>query len=306
MTLNRRNFIQQSSLASLAIYLNPTMSFEDFAGAEGKFGIQLWSVKEDMAKDAKATLTKLAAYGYKQIESFAGEKGMFWGMKPKEFQVFTKGLGLDVYGSHCDPNFAIDATKMDEFRKLADDAAAAGLRYLINPFVGMLKTKDEYYKVSESFNKLGEYSKSVDLKYAYHNHHYSFKYHDGELPQDIMMKNTDPALVDFQLDIYWVAAAGHDNIQWIKKYPNRFTLYHIKDMHKQAIKDEIAKTHTPDPFWGLDSSCVLGQGILDIPAIISVAKQNGAKYFSVEQEFFHNSTPMIDAKKDAAYLKKVL
>jgi sugar phosphate isomerase/epimerase len=305
MITNRRTFLKQSSLAGLSAFVHPDLS-EIFKGEKAKFGIQLWSVKEDMAKNPKETLKKLASFGYNQIESYGGAKGIFWGMKPKEFLQFTSSLGLDVFGSHFDPQLSVDSSKWDDFKALAESAAEGGLKFLVNPFVGMLKTKDEYYKISDTFNKQGELCKALGLKFAYHNHHYSFKDHEGELPQDIMMRNTDPELVDFELDIYWAAEAGQDNIEWIKKYPNRFTLYHIKDMHKKHIKDQIAKTHKPDPYWGLDISCVLGTGILDVPAIIKEAKIGGAKYFSVEQEFFFKSQPMVDARKDAAYLRKIL
>ncbi|HEX6847382.1 MAG TPA: sugar phosphate isomerase/epimerase, partial [Chitinophagaceae bacterium] len=92
------------------------------------FGIQLWSVRDDMGKDAKGTLKQLASYGYKQIESFEGAKGMFWGMSNAEFKSYMDELGMKIIASHCD----IDK----DFEKKAADAAAIGMKYLICPWKG--------------------------------------------------------------------------------------------------------------------------------------------------------------------------
>ncbi|MGL4630209.1 MAG: sugar phosphate isomerase/epimerase family protein [Leadbetterella sp.] len=313
--MNRRRFFSQvgygAGTLSLLSYLasckkenseKSVVSTGDFKN----FGIQLWTVRNEMAQDPKGTLKKLSEFGYNQIESFGGDKGIFWGMSPKEFTSFTKDLGLHVFASHCDPEFSLKPEKWDAFKKLGNEAAEAGLKYLVNPYVGFFKTKSEYLKGAETFNKQGEYLKSLGLRYAYHNHHYSFKLLDGEFPQDIMMKNTDPNLMDFEMDIYWVASAGQNPEEWIKKYPNRFKLFHVKDIYSEAKISELAKTEKPDPQFGIDASCVLGTGRLDFSQILRTAIDNGGEYFAVEQERYDNSTPIQDAKKDAEYFKKLV
>jgi sugar phosphate isomerase/epimerase len=104
-----------------------------------------------------------------------------------------------------------------------------------------------------------------------------------------MMDNTDPALVDFEMDIYWVVTAGQDPVEWFKKYPNRFRLCHVKDRMKNT------KEH--------DASCILGQGMIDYPKILKKASKNGLQYYIVEQERYDNSTQLDSAKADAAYMQ---
>ncbi len=118
------------------------------------------------------------------------------------------------------------------------------------------------------------------------------------------MNGTNPNVVDYEMDIYWVVAAGQDPIKWIEKYPNRFKLAHVKDRHKPEVIAEIEKKEKPNPDFGIDASCVLGQGQINFDKILEVGKKNGMELFLVEQERYDNSTPMQDAQKDANFMKK--
>ncbi len=110
---------------------------------------------------------------------------------------------------------------------------------------------------------------------------------------DLLMEYTDPKLVDFELDVYWVITAGADPLEYIKKYPNRYPLSHLKDRSKNAPPDER------------DASCDLGTGSIDLPAIVKLAQQNGMKYFILEQEKYEGSTPLKSAEAGARYLQKL-
>jgi sugar phosphate isomerase/epimerase len=114
---------------------------------------------------------------------------------------------------------------------------------------------------------------------------------DGQYPQDIFMQNTDPSLMDFEMDIFWVTVPGEDPITWLQKYPNRFRLCHIKDREKGAKEGDG------------DTSTDLGTGSIDFKKILRVAKENGMEYYIVEQEKYTNSTPVKSAKVDADYMK---
>lgn len=247
------------------------------------FGLQLWSVKDVLAKDPKDVLKQVASYGYKLIESFEGKDGMFWGMSNVEFKNYMDQLGMTIVSSHC--NISKD------FEKKAAEAAAIGMKYLICPYKGPQKTLDDYKKFADEFNASGEICRKNGIRFAYHNHDYSFKELEGQLPQDVMMKNTDAALVDFEMDIYWVVTGGQDPIEWLKKYPGRFKLCHIKDRIKGA-KDNNA-------------SCVLGTGSIDFPPILKEAKKHGMQYYIVEHERYDDGTPLECVKADAAYMKTV-
>lgn len=250
-----------------------------------EFGIQLWSVRDDLAKDPKSVLKQLSSYGYKQIESFEGEKGMFWGMSNTEFKSYMDELGMKIVSSHCDIN--------KDFEKKAADAAAIGIKYLICPYKGPQENLDAFKKFADEFNQKGEICKKNGIRFAYHNHDYSFVVMNGEMGQDVMMKNTDPNLVDFELDMYWVVAAGQDIETWLKKYPKRFRLGHVKDRKKDATAADK------------DASTDLGTGSIDYTNILKTAKKEGMEYFIVEQERWDGTTPLQAAATDAKYMKSL-
>jgi sugar phosphate isomerase/epimerase len=327
MIFNRRNFLRKAGLfAATPLLINELASCTPASKSEEKksdstataklasepslkeFGIQLWTVKEDMAKDAKGVLKALADYGYNFIESFSHEgPKIFWDMKPKDFKAYIDSIGLNMYSAHCDPAYTFDAKKADEFKRLADDAASIGMKYLINPYMGnKAKTLDDFKKATEGLNRCGEIANKVGLKYGYHNHHYSFQKIGGEFPQDVMMQGTDANLVDFELDLYWVKAAGQDPIEWIKKYPNRFKLCHVKDIYSEEKIKDIQSKEKVNPDFPVNASCDVGTGAMEFSKILKVAADNGMQHYIVEQERFDNSTQMKSAQADAAYMKKLI
>lgn len=301
--MNRRNFIKTSALGLAgASILNACNSGPDIA----EFGLQLWTVKEDMAKDPKGTLKKVASCGYHYVESFTGEKGIFWGMKPAEFKTLLKDLGLRMLSSHVDPSFTQKVLASYEFKKLINDAAEVGVKYLINPFPGEFKSSEEWKKTAEGLNKQGIMAKSAGLSMAYHNHHFEFlPIENNFIPEQYLLDNTDKDLVKFELDLYWVVKAGQDPITWLQKNAGRIDLVHVKDLHKNVRLQEIIKAEPPaeGAFWPAGASTYLGNGQIDFPKILKVAKDTGVQHFIVEQERFDGSSPIQDIKKDADYMK---
>jgi sugar phosphate isomerase/epimerase len=255
-------------------------------GILDNFGLQLYSVKENMAEDAVATIKAVAGYGYSQIEGFDGGKGIFWGMKNTEFKSLTDDLGLDFFASHTNT--------YENLEKQAEEAAAIGMKYLINPWVGPQKSMDAFKRITDDFNKQGEICKKHGIRFAYHNHGYTFIELDGQISHDYMLENTDPELVDFEMDTYWVYTAGKDPVEYIKKYPNRFTLGHVKDKSGELEFSEP------------NGSTVIGTGIMDFPTILRAGMDNGMKYFIVEQERFDGTTPMEAAEKNAEFMKTLV
>jgi sugar phosphate isomerase/epimerase len=305
MSSNRRDFLRKTSMlasafafGSLAACNNETKSEEnkgDTATAVGPpvpttkpigdFGLQLYTLRDDLPKDPKGVLKQVAGFGYKQLEGFEGATGLWWGMTAVDFKKYIDDLGVTMISSHCD-------TKKD-FEKKAAEAAQVGLKYLISPHVGKQKILDDYKKIAADFNAKAEICKKNGIRFAYHNHDYSFTKQDGQYPQDIFMTNTDPALMDYEMDMYWVVTAGEDPEAWLKKYSNRFRLCHVKDRSKTAK----AEDH--------DASVDLGTGGIDYPKVLKTASENGMQYYIVEQERYENSTPLKSAEVDAAYLKKL-
>lgn len=328
MNLDRRHFLRKAGLfAATPLVINELASCTPSSKSEEKksdstataklaaepsikeFGIQLWTVKEDLAKDTKGVLKSLADYGYSHVESFAPEKStIFWGMKPADFKAYLDSINLKMYSAHCNPAYSMDKKLEGEFSKLVDDAASIGMKYLINPFLGELKTQDDWKKAIEGFNRQGEICNKAGIRFGYHNHHFEFKkFADGTSSEQMMLDGTDPKLVDFELDLYWVVKAGENPEEWLKKYSNRFKLVHIKDHFKDdKLKEVLAKEKPTDDFWPVGASCDLGTGKIDFAQVLSTAKANGVEYFIVEQERFDGSTPMKSAEADANYMKKLI
>jgi len=325
MKLDRRKFLRNTGLLAAAPLLtNQLWSCTPSSKTEEKttdstatsamsaepsikeFGIQLWTVKEDLAKDPKGVLKALASYGYKQIESFQGDKGVFWGMTAKEFKTLMDDNGSKLVSTHCNPDYTMKKETESEFKKLVDDAASIGMKYLINPFLGSLTKADEWKKAAEGLNRQGEIAAKAGLRVAYHNHNFEFKkFADGTMPETILLEGTDPALVDFEADLYWVVSAGENPEEWLTKYKNRFRLVHVKDILNEAkVKEITEKEKVKDPLFSF--STTVGTGRIDFPHLLNVASQNGVNYFIVEQERFDGTTPLKAAEANAAYMKNLV
>jgi sugar phosphate isomerase/epimerase len=288
MQHNRRKFIKISGTAAAGLALGSIAGFpllnscDETAKRIKKFGIQLYSLRDDMPKDPKAVLKSLASFGYKQIESYEhGQMGIFWGMGHLDFKKYMDELDMKVVASHCNIN--------TNFEQKAEQAAAIGMRYLICPSVDSQKTVDGYKKIAAQFNRCGEICKKNGIRFAYHNHDHDFKTVDGQVAQDIFMQDTDASLVDFEMDIYWVVTAGHDPHAWLNKYPNRFKLCHVKDRVKGTTKRE--------------DSCTLGTGSIDFKSILKTAQKNGMEYYVAEQEHYAGTTPIESARGNAEFMK---
>ncbi|SOE20862.1 Sugar phosphate isomerase/epimerase [Spirosomataceae bacterium TFI 002] len=276
--MRRREFLKYSTAtllagSSLAALANPT-------GTLKKYGCQLYSVRDLMPKDPKGVMTSLAKMGYTQFESYSSDP--FWGMSPKECKKFLKDLGVKMISSHSQMKAIDDA--------FAAQAAEAGLSYVICPFIGMQPGEDAWKKRADDFNEKGEICKKHGIKFGYHNHSYSFAFVSGIKGQMVLIENTDPDLVCFELDMCWSEAAGENTMAHLDKYGNRYELCHVKQL---VVKE-------PKP-----KQTDLADGIIDYAKLMRSAKDNGIKYFLVEQEQYPTS-PIASMENNAAYMKNLV
>jgi len=240
------------------------------------FGIQLYTLRDKVVEDASAVLRHLADCGYTQIESYEGPKGMFWDKGPTGFKRFINDLGMELTASHCNIFEGID--------QKIEQAASVGMRYLICPWVGKQNSLDDYKRLADTFNQTGEKCKAAGIRFAYHNHDYSFRKLDEVYPQELFLTQTDPGLVDYEMDFYWVVVAGEDPLQWLQRHPNRFTLGHVKD--------------------GKDGQTLtLGRGMIDFQSLLPKAAALGMNTFLVEQEHYEGTTSMDCARDNAEFMK---
>jgi sugar phosphate isomerase/epimerase len=283
MSIQRREFLKTASLLTSGLMLSGVSSqlvgcasSKVNAAVNNNFGLQLYTLRDVLPNDPKDVLKQVGSFGYKQLEGYEGPKGIYWGMKNTEFKKYIGDLGMNMVSSHCNWTTNLE--------QKAAEAAEIGMKWLMCPFLGLKPDIDFYKQTAEKFNQAGEVCKKAGIRFAYHNHDYSFKQVEGQLPQDVMMQNTDPSLVDFEMDIYWVVAAGADPVAWFNKHPNRFKLVHVKDRKGSE-------------------SVVLGTGTIDFPTILKEGHKKGVEYFIVEQEAYTGTTPLNAAKADADYMK---
>ncbi|MEO6316356.1 MAG: sugar phosphate isomerase/epimerase [Chitinophagaceae bacterium] len=289
---SRRDFIRYSGLALAAASLLPGNIFAETAAKE-TLGLQLYSVRDDMKTDPAGTLKKLAEMGYRNVEHANYVDHKFYGYTQKEFKKLLDGLGLKMPSGHTRMNAEHwDASKKDftdTWKKTVADAAAMGQQYVISPWLddSLRKNYDDLVRYMEVFNKSGELCKKSGMKFGYHNHDFEFsvKLNDTTV-FDIILTNTDPALVMQQLDIGNMYNAGAKALDVINKYPGRFVSMHVKDEIKSTGQDPYEST-------------ILGKGILPVKEIIDLGrKSGGSTLFIIEQESYQGMTPLDCAKED--------
>jgi len=277
MTTTRRNFLKTSGALALGALLLPHV------GHTAKVknpGIQLYSLRADMLADPAGTLKKIANLGYKELESASSPKGHYYGLAAKEIKKITQDLGMNLRSGHVhlDKNW----------QRTVDEAAEAGQQYLIcSSLPSQGQTVSNYQRVAEAFNKGAEACKKANLIFGYHNHDYEFEKADGKVLYDLLLTETDPNLVKMELDLGWVIVTGFDPVTYFEKYPDRFPLWHLKDMRKDKAE-----------------STEFGKGRIDIKRMFQNAQKSGMKYYFVEQEEYAGA-PLDSMKHNINYLKKL-
>lgn len=314
----RRRFLQQTGAVALTSLLLPR-----FGGAQSFFsskatraiGLQLYTLGDLMITDPKGTLQKLAAIGYKELESASSQKGNYYGFKPKEFAAMVKDAGMTWRSAHVGgAPFSIeqimrmaktaadsariqkmaerlkDRPKMlnlkENYQQLADDAAEGGITYLVCSSIPV-NTLDEIKTAVDVFSKAGEACKKNGVQFAYHNHTTEFDLVEGHRPFDYILSNTDKELVKMELDLAWATKAKQDPVELFKLHPGRFPLWHVKDLDKST---------------GMPTE--VGKGIVDFKRAFAHAGQSGMKYFFVEQD--QAPQPLQNVTNSYHYLKQLL
>jgi len=277
---SRRKFLKQTGKFAAGSMLLPSISKALSPQKVMNPGVQLYTFRKEMLADATGTLKQIAALGIKQIESAGSDKGYYYGLKPREMKQVCSDLGMTLRSGHIQVD--------EKFQQTISDAVDAGQEYLIcSSLPAKGQTVDNYKKTAAAFNLSGEACKKANLKFGYHNHDYEFEQENGKVLYDVLVENTDAALVNLEMDLGWVIAAGKDPVTYFNNFPGRFPLWHLKDM-------DLVKKHSVE----------FGKGGLDIVKMLSNAKQSGMKYFFIEQEEY-SSSPLESMKENMEYLKKI-
>jgi len=287
---SRRNFLTQAGVITAAAMIAPKL----LSAKTGHVaGLQLYSLRDQLPKDVSGYIAKVAGAGYKEVEPFGySKKDGFWGLDAKAFSNLLKQNGLTTASAHFGMDQYFVEGKTDDLETYIEAANITGMSYVIIPSINgeVLKSADQFKQVADKMNKAAEICKKSGLKLGYHNHNFEWKPVDGTTFYDVVLKETDPALVHMEMDIYWVVRAGQDPIQLFQQHPGRFALCHLKDMDKDNhnLNTEI------------------GNGGIDFKKILSYKKLAGLEHFIVEQENYTNIDPIVSITKSADYVKNVL
>ncbi len=297
MKTSRRTFVKSGAMIALGTAILPRSVFAAIA-EKTVVGLQLYSVRDDMKRDPKGSLKKLADMGYKVVEHAGYADGKFYGFEPSEFKKILEDLGLKMYSGHVDFGMqAWDASKKDftdAWKRTVEDAAFMGQKFVITPELAenAQKDYDTLLKVIDLWNKCGELCQKSGMKFGYHDDFDGNAVLHNMKLYDIIMKNSDPKLTIQQYDIANLYnAAGTDPMDIIKEYPGRFVSLHVKDVLKEKNKENR------------HDSTILGKGVLDVKDVLALAIKNGAWLMIIEQEAYQNETPMDCVKDDLAAMK---
>ena len=258
----RRNFLATLGVAALGIASRDAAATEILASSKKikRIGVQLYSVRDMMKADLPGTLARVAGIGYKEVE-FAG----YFGRTPTQIRELLKHNKLSSPSSHL-PFESLQSG----WQKQLDDAKDAGHEWVTIAWIPEEKrqTLDDWKSHAALFNRAGEQAKAAGLRFAYHNHDFEIRPVGGTRPLDLLLSSTDPKLVDFELDLYWVVFGGGSPLDFFNRYPKRFKMVHVKD-----------SAGPPD-----NKMVDVGQGKIDFRSIFAQSEKAGIKHYFVEHD----------------------
>jgi sugar phosphate isomerase/epimerase len=277
---DRRDFIKALGAAALGPPLQP-LAPSPYPRAPlrklDRIGLQLYTVRQQMEKDVEGTIARVAATGYREVE-FAG----YFGRAPRDVRALLDHHGLSAPSSHV-------SLAPEQWRAALDAAPVIGHRYLVIAWIPAEErhTLDDYKRAAERFNRAATEAKAAGLQFAYHNHDFEFVPLDGRLPYDVLLAETDPKLVQLEMDLYWIVKGGQDPLAYFARWPGRFPMVHVKD-----------SMGPPD-----NKMADVGTGTIDWKRIFAKEQQAGIKHFFVEHD--QPADAFASIRASCEYLKRL-
>jgi len=318
--LNRREFIRSTATAAVASLAVSELRASGSGSHIEKIGLQLFSIPKLLEQDFEGTMKMISGMGYRELEFYGpfpfssksaqdrwnavtpslGFSGSgYFGRTPQQVKEILDKNNLTAPSMHVD---------LDTFRNNMDQTGEAA-HILNQSYAGLPSIPQEertnleaFKRIADEFNKIGEAAQKVGLKFFYHNHGYGLKEMEGKIPFDVILERTDPKVVFFEMDIYWMTAGGADLVKYLDNNPGRFKLMHIKDMSKPVRFSGDGG----DPKQWIELFPYMtdaGSGVLDLKAILSHAKKSGMEHFIVERDKVENPNQAL--KKSYEYLSSL-
>ncbi len=277
VTPDRRTFLKTLGASALATLGIPASRIPPPASRLDRIGLQLYTVRDEMKKDVEATIARVAATGYRDVE-FAG----YFGRAPRDLRALLDHNGLSSPSSHI-------SLAPDQWRAALDAAPVVGHRYVVLAWIPAEErhTLDDYKRWAERLNRAGTEAKAAGLQFAYHNHDFEFAPVEGKLPYGILLAETDPKLVQMEMDLYWITKGGQDPLAYFARWPGRFPMVHVKD-----------SMGPPD-----NKMADVGAGKIDWKRIFAKEQQAGIKHFFVEHD--QPADAFASIRASCEYLKRL-
>ncbi|MCQ2143624.1 MAG: sugar phosphate isomerase/epimerase [Bacteroidales bacterium] len=257
-----------------------------------KIGIELYSVRELIgnpelyAANHAEVLSAIAEMGYTGVEAACYGDGKFYGVEPEQFKADCEAAGLEVVSAHICMNPTAEELANHDFTRILNDwkvavdaSVRAGMRYVIDPSFPVPSTLEGLKAYCDFFNEVGKLFAEVGIPFGYHNHSHEFGKVEDQVVYDFLLENTDPALVFFQMDVYWACMGKAAPVEYFKRYPGRFPLLHIKDVA------EVGQS-----------------GMVGFDAIFNASEISGMKEYIVEMEGSSYGDILRTCKESAEYL----
>jgi len=281
---NRRNFLLGAAAMSVA---GPAIAQKSVP-----LGLQLYTVRQDLAKDFDGTVKKVRDIGIRHVQANLTMNGKTSQQQKKLYD----SLGISWKSVHAGGNDLRETPQAT-----IDEANAAGITnitcsfplYPVDRAAFMAgPTVDDWKKNADTFNKLGALCRKAGMSFGYHNHNVEFRKVGDVVPYDLLLKETDPALVQMEMDIGWVVAGGADPAAYLTKYPNHYHSLHIKDLKNQGIPNTNMKM----------ISAIIGKGIIDWKAVLAAAHKARVERAFLEIEEPYDPSPLEMVKQSFDYL----
>ena len=276
---SRRTFLVACALAPLGVK----------SKFSGSFGLQIYSLRGEAEKDLAAALAMIRSFGITEVEV----PGMY-GRKAKEFRRLLDQADLKATSMMAD-----HARLVSKINSVVEDALVLGVEYVVCSTIPHSKKHlvlAECDQAAKDFNRWGKTLAQSKLRLGYHTHGIEFDTAAEGTLFDGIVQHTDPALVNFEMDIFWMVFAHQDPAKWLRRYPGRFPLMHVKDIRKDT------------PLGGSpgdvleEASVILGEGLVDIPATLQAAQASGVLHYYIEDEAVDAADQI---PKSLRYLKNI-
>lgn len=278
--MDRRTFVGALGAATLLPRVpSPESRVPSPESRISTIGVQLYTLRQQMAQDFEGTLARVAQIGYREVE-FAG----YFNRTPQQVRAALDRVGLVAPGTHVPYELLTQ-----NWPAVLEASRIMGHRYVLIAWIPQeeRRTLDGWKRIADTFNRAAREAGRRGMRFGYHNHAYEFAPLEGRIPFDVLLEESDPAHVLIEMDLYWITKGGADPLAYFARYPGRFPLVHVKD------------SAGPPEHRMVD----VGRGTIDWRHIFAWRRRAGIRHFFVEHD--EPVDPFDSIRQSYEYLRRL-